>query len=209
MSLKKSLLLIIIILLLDQASKIYVKTHFFIGEEIQLFKGFELLFVENKGMAWGTQLSDIFTFVDERTAKVSLTLFRVFAILGIGYWLLDTIKKGISNILILALSFIFSGALGNIIDSVFYGILFDHSEGKLATFLPDKGGYESLLHGHVVDMLHFPIYKGFLPEWIPFMGGHFFTFFEPVFNIADLSISVGFGILIFFNKKAFPKNSKD
>lgn len=205
MSLKKSLILIVLVLLIDQISKIYVKTHFIIGEEIQVFKWFEILFVENRGMAWGTQLSDLFTFMSDRTAKVSLTLFRIFAILGIGYWLLDTIKKAVSKVLVLALSLIFSGALGNIIDSVFYGILYSNSEGQLATFLPISGGYDTLLHGRVVDMLHFPLWKGFLPEWVPFIGGDFFTFFEPVFNIADVAISIGFGVLIFFNKKAFPK----
>jgi len=205
MSLKKSLILIVVVLLIDQVSKIYVKTHFYIGEEIQVFKWFEILFVENRGMAWGTQLSDLFTFMSDRAAKVSLTLFRIFAIFGIGYWLLDTVKKAKSKVLALALSFIFSGALGNIIDSVFYGILFSGSEGQTAIFLPTKGGYENVLHGRVVDMLHFPIWKGFIPEWIPFIGGDFFTFFEPVFNIADVAISIGFGLLIFFNKKAFPK----
>ena len=205
MSLKKSILLIVVILLIDQISKIYVKTHFIIGEEIQVFKWFEILFVENRGMAWGTQLSDFFTFMSERTAKVSLTLFRIFAIFGIGYWLVDTIKKGVSKVLGLALSFIFAGALGNIIDSVLYGVLFSDSEGQLAVFFPIEGGYDTVLHGRVVDMLHFPIWKGFLPEWVPYIGGDFFTFFEPVFNIADVAISIGFGLLIFFNKRAFPK----
>ncbi len=209
MSLRKSLLLIAIILLIDQVSKIYIKTHFVIGEEVQIFKWFEVLFVENRGMAWGTQLSDLFTFLSDRAAKVSLTLFRVFAIFGIGYWLLDTIKKSTSKVLVLALSYIFAGALGNIIDSVFYGVLFSDSEGQLASFLPKEGGYDSILHGRVVDMLHFPLWKGFIPEWVPFIGGDFFTFFEPVFNIADVSISIGFCLLIFFNKKAFPKKEED
>ena len=205
MTLKKSIILIVIILLIDQASKIYVKTHFIIGEEIRVFKWFEILFVENAGMAWGTQLSDLFTFLSDRTAKISLTLFRILAIFGIGYWLLDTIKKEGSKVLVLALSYIFAGALGNIIDSVFYGVLFSNSEGQMASFLPNKGGYDTILHGRVVDMLHFPLWKGFIPQWMPFIGGDFFTFFEPVFNIADVAISIGFGLLIFFNKKAFPK----
>ncbi len=207
MALKKSIVLIVTILLIDQVSKIYVKTHFFIGEEIRVFKWFEILFVENAGMAWGTQLSDLFTFLSDRTAKISLTLFRVFAVFGIGYWLLDTIKKEVSKVLVLALSYIFAGALGNIIDSVFYGVLFSESEGQVAIFLPNSGGYDTLLHGKVVDLLHFPLWKGFIPQWVPFIGGDFFTFFEPVFNIADVSISIGFGLLIFFNKKAFPKKS--
>jgi signal peptidase II len=96
-----------------------------------------------------------------------------------------------------------AGALGNIIDSVFYGILYDSSAGQVATFLPIEGGYDAVFHGKVVDMLHFPIWSGVLPDWIPFYGGQYFTFFEPVFNIADMAISTGIGILIFFNRRAF------
>jgi signal peptidase II len=105
--------------------------------------------------------------------------------------------------LIIAIALILAGALGNIIDSVFYGVLFSSSSGQVATFLPADGGYSSFFHGRVVDMLHFPIWKGVLPDWIPFFGGRFFTFFEPVFNVADMAISTGIGILIFFNKRAF------
>ena len=105
----------------------------------------------------------------------------------------------------LAIAFIFSGALGNIIDSVFYGVLFNDSHGQIASFLPIEGGYDGLLHGRVVDMLYFPLWKGYLPEWLPFFGGTYFTFFEPVFNIADMAISTGFIMLLLFNKKAFPK----
>lgn len=208
MSLKKSILYIILILLIDQISKIYIKTHLVIGEEIRIFNWFEVLFVENTGMAWGKKLSDFLPFIGDRTAKISLTLFRIFAIFGIGYWLLDTVKKQISRVLILALSFIFAGALGNIIDSIFYGVLFGNSNSQVAPFLPQDGGYDTLLHGSVVDMLHFPLWKGFLPEWIPFLGGDFFTFFEPVFNIADVSISIGFALLIFFNQRAFPNKNE-
>ncbi|WP_397363920.1 lipoprotein signal peptidase [Olleya sp. R77988] len=208
MNLKKASLLIIIILLIDQISKIYVKTHFVLGEDVTVFNWFKIYFIENNGMAWGTKLSDILPFMTDRTAKVSLTVFRIFAIIGIGYWLVNTIKKQYSKTLVLALVFIFAGALGNILDSVFYGVLFDDSTSQIATFLPTKG-YDSLLHGKVVDMLYLPLWKGYLPEWIPGIGGDYFTFFEPVFNIADVAISVGFGILIFFNKKAFPKKDEN
>jgi signal peptidase II len=109
--------------------------------------------------------------------------------------------------LILAITLIFAGALGNIIDSVFYGVWFSGSEGQIASFLPETGGYDTFLHGKVVDMLYFPLYKGYLPDWLPFYGGKFFTFFEPVFNIADMAISTGFIMLIVFNKKAFPKKT--
>ena len=117
-------------------------------------------------------------------------------------------KNNKSKTLILALIFIFSGALGNIIDSVFYGVFFNDSYGQVATFLPQEGGYGGLLFGNVVDMLYLPIWKGYLPEWIPFSGGKYFTFFEPVFNVADVAISIGFGILIFFNKQAFSKTEE-
>ena len=205
MSLKKSLVFIIIILLIDQISKIYIKTHFVLGEDIEVFSWFKLYFVENDGMAWGTKISDFVTFISDRTAKISLTLFRIVAIFGIGYWLYDATKKQQSQILIWAVALIFAGALGNIIDSVFYGLLFDDSYGQVASFLPKDGGYDSIFHGKVVDMLYFPLWKGYLPDWLPFWGGKYFTFFEPVFNIADVAISTGFGLLIFFNKKAFAK----
>lgn len=205
MTLKKAFLLIFIILLVDQISKIYIKTHFVLSEKHIIFSWFQIAFVENEGMAWGTKISDFIPFITEKAAKLSLSLFRIFAVIGIGFWLVSVVNKKASKTLIVAVSLIFAGALGNIIDSVFYGVLFSSSSGEVATFLPSQGGYGNLFHGRVVDMLHFPIWKGFLPEWIPFYGGEYFTFFEPVFNIADMAISTGIGILIIFNKKAFPK----
>lgn len=205
MSLKKSIFLIIIIILIDQISKIYVKTHFELHENIEVFTWFKIYFIENDGMAWGTKLSDFVSFISDRTAKVALTMFRIVAIFGIAYWLSDVTKKKGTTILTLAIAFIFAGALGNILDSVFYGVIFDDSHGQLASFLPTNGGYDSLLHGKVVDMLYFPLFKGYLPEWLPVFGGKFFTFFEPVFNVADMAISTGFIMLIVFNKKAFAK----
>ncbi|MCL4168158.1 UNVERIFIED_CONTAM: hypothetical protein GTU68_025774 [Idotea baltica] len=196
MNLKKSLLLIIIILLIDQISKVYIKTHFLLGESYEIFDWFKIYFIENPGMAWGT----------DRTGKVALTLFRIIAIIGIGYWLYTATKNKSSRVLILAISLIFAGALGNIIDSTFYGLLFNDSYHQIATFLPETGGYGPLLEGKVVDLLYFPLWKGYLPEWLPFFGGKYFTFFEPVFNVADVAISTGFIMLIVFNKKAFPKN---
>ncbi|WP_242083981.1 lipoprotein signal peptidase [Aestuariivivens sediminis] len=208
MSLKKSSIIIIIILLIDQISKIYVKTHFVLGEDVPVFNWFKIYFIENDGMAWGTKISDFLSIMSDRTAKKVLTLFRVVAIFGIGYWLYSATKNKNPKILIMAIVFIFAGALGNIIDSVFYGIWFNDSHGQLATFLPETGGYDTLFHGKVVDMLYFPLYKGYLPEWLPFFGGKFFTFFEPVFNIADMAISTGFIMLIVFNKRAFPKKEE-
>jgi signal peptidase II len=205
MSLKRSIIIIILILFIDQISKIYIKTHFALGDEYKVFDWFRVYFVENDGMAWGTKLSDFTSFISDRTAKIALTIFRIIAIIGIGFWLLDATRKKSPKVLLLAIAFIFAGALGNIIDSVFYGLLFNDSHGQIASFLPIEGGYDGLLHGRVVDMLYFPIWKGYLPEWLPLFGGKFFTFFEPVFNIADMAISTGFMMLLVFNKKAFPK----
>ncbi|SDR95573.1 lipoprotein signal peptidase [Christiangramia echinicola] len=201
MSLKKAGFLIVVILLIDQISKLYIKTHFSLGEEIEVFDWFKILFVENEGMAWGTKIPGEY-------GKLALTLFRLAAIVGIGYWLWDSVKKGGSRILIVSIALIFAGAFGNIIDSVFYGVIFNDSYGQVASFLPEAGGYSSLFHGKVVDMLYFPLWKGYLPEWMPFWGGKYFTFFEPVFNIADSAISVGVVMLLFFNKRAFPKEKK-
>ena len=206
MNLKKSLLIIVLILLIDQISKIYIKTHFVLGESVDVFSWFKILFIENEGAAWGTKLSDILP-ISESSGKLILTVFRLFAIVGIGYWLWDIIKKNSPKTLILAVSLIFAGALGNIIDSVFYGIFFDHSVGQVATFFSDEP-YGNLFYGKVVDMLYFPMIDTTWPDWVPSLGGKSFRFFEPVFNIADTAISTGVGILIVFNKKAFPKAEK-
>ncbi|MGY8915395.1 MAG: lipoprotein signal peptidase [Flavobacteriales bacterium] len=206
MNLKKSILLVAVILLVDQLSKIYIKTHFVLGESVTVFNWFKILFIENEGAAWGTKLSDIFPISDE-LGKLILTVFRLFAILGIGYWLYDTIQKKASKTLIIAVSLIFAGALGNIIDSVFYGVIFDDSFNQVATLFA-QDPYGSIFHGKVVDMLYFPLVDTTWPDWIPVVGGNNFRFFEPVFNIADTTISTGVGILIVFNKKAFGKREE-
>lgn len=208
MSLKKALFLISIILLIDQVSKIYIKTHFVLGERNEIFNWFQIVFIENDGMAWGTKISDFTSLITDKTAKLFLTLFRIIAVIGIGYWLFISTKKKATKTLIIAVSLIFSGALGNIIDSVIYGVIFSTSYGEVATFLPENGGYANLFYGNVVDMLHFPLFSGVYPEWLPYLGGKSFTFFNPVFNVADMAISTGIGILIFFNKKAFKEQSQ-
>ncbi len=207
MNLKKSLIIIILILLVDQISKIYIKTSFILGESHEVFNWFKILFIENEGAAWGTKLSDLLP-ISEPVGKLILTIFRIFAVFGIGYWLWDIIRKKSPRTLILAVSLIFAGAVGNIIDSVFYGIIFDHSSGQVATLFANEP-YGSLFHGKVVDMLYFPLVDTTWPDWVPSVGGKRFRFFEPVFNIADTAISTGVGILIVFNKKAFPKSSEN
>jgi len=203
MNLKKSLLIIIAVLLVDQLSKIYIKTHFILGDSVEVFSWFKILFIENSGAAWGAKLSD-FLPISEPTGKLVLTVFRLFAVAGIGYWLYDTIRKKSSKTLILAVCLIFAGALGNIIDSVLYGVVFSDSYQQLATAFSNEP-YGSLFYGKVVDMLYFPMVDTTWPEWVPYFGGSSFRFFEPVFNIADMAISTGVGILLVFNKKAFGK----
>jgi signal peptidase II len=194
-------MIIILILLIDQLSKIYVKTNFLYGEEVVVFDWFRIHFIENNGMAWGAEFGG-------KTGKLFLTVFRLFAIAGIGYWLYSSVKKNAPTILIVAISLIFAGAMGNIIDSVFYGVIFDTPRNAVATLFSAKP-YGTLFHGKVVDMLYFPIWSGDLPDWMPFWGGKPFTFFNAIFNIADASISTAVGILIFFNKKAFPKDDAE
>lgn len=200
MSLLKAYLLIFVVLLVDQISKIYVKTNFVLGGEFEVFDWFKIHFIENEGMAWGTKIPGEY-------GKLILTLFRLVAVGGIGYWLWDSVeRKHSSNYLIVAIALIFSGALGNIIDSVFYGVIFNDSTAQLATLFTDQP-YGTWFYGQVVDMFYFPIIKDYpMPEWVPFLGGKPFTFFNAIFNVADVAISTGVGILIVFNKKAFHKH---
>lgn len=219
---KRAVVIIILILLIDQISKIYIKTHFVLSEEIRVLglDWFRIHFLENNGMAWGKEFGG-------RSGKLFLTLFRLVAIAGIGYWLYDAIRNKGHYILITAIALIFAGAMGNIIDSVFYGILFSDSYQRVAVFLPPEGGYDSLFYGKVVDMLYFPIIDTRLPDWVPGIGFNFpdwlpifggdrfslfenrnLTFFDPVFNVADTAISTGVGLLIVFNKTIFPKKQQ-
>ena len=183
MSLKKAIVLIILVLLLDQISKIYIKTNFTLYEGVDVFSWFKIYFIENEGMAWGAKIPGQY-------GKLILTLFRLVAIVGIGYWFWDSVRKNASKVLIVSIALIFAGAFGNIIDSVLYGIIFNDSAGQVASFMPAEGGYGTLFHGKVVDMFSF-------------------SFFDPVFNVADSSISIGVALLILFNKRAFPKKKED
>ena len=210
MTLKKSLLIVFLILVVDQASKIYIKLNFplTLYGELPLFDlgWFKLLFIENKGMAWGATINDFIPFISEKNGKLFLTLFRMVAVTFIFYWLYNSIKQNANKLLVISLSLILAGAIGNIIDSVFYGYLFTNSYYNIAQFSPGNG-YESLFYGHVVDMLQFPMFSWEWPHWIPYFGGESFTFFEPVFNIADSAISIGVGIMLVFNRKIYPENS--
>lgn len=203
MSLKKSILLVVTILLVDQVSKIYIKTHFSIGEYIKVFglDWFQIYFVENKGMAWGTEIPGAW-------GKIALSIFRLLVAPVIGIWLYKSIKENAPKLLIIASSLILAGAVGNIIDSAVYGVIFsESSRDAVATFMPEAGGYAQPLYGNVVDMLYFPfIQNATWPSWLPIIGGKTFTFFNAIFNIADMAISTGVGILLVFNKKVFPKD---
>lgn len=171
------------------------------GEEIKLFDWFRINFVENPGMAFGLEFGG-------EWGKLALTSFRIVAVFGIAYYIYTLSQKDTPRGLITAMSLIFAGAVGNIIDSVFYGVIFSDSYHGIASIFPDGGGYAGWMHGRVVDMLYFPLMKGTYPEWLPVVGGNYFEFFRPVFNVADTSISVGVGIIIVFQKRFFKTEEK-
>jgi len=181
---KKSILLILAVIILDQISKIWIKTNFELGESIRVTSWFYIFFIENPGMAFGIEL----------IPKTFLTLFRIAAASAIGYGIYYIVKKQYPIGFVACVSLIFAGAVGNIIDSTFYGLIFDHSFGQVATLFPADGGYASIFQGNVVDMLYFPLFT--FPDWVPFLGGG--IFFSPVFNIADSAITVGVACLLIF-----------
>jgi signal peptidase II len=194
---------IVLLLLFDQALKIWIKTHMQLHESIEITPWFFLYFTENPGMAFGIEV----------VSKLFLTLFRLVAIGFITYYLCKIVKLNYKFCYIACIALILSGAVGNIIDSVFYGVVFDHSTGQVATFMPEGGGYGSWLHGKVVDMFYFPLIETELPEWLPVWGGNNFIFFRPIFNVADSAICVGvFTLFIFFRhtlSKSLTKEEKE
>ena len=193
-----SITIILTILLLDQILKIWIKTHFAIGDEIKITNFFYLHFIENEGMAFGMSFFD----------KKYLTLFRIVASIGIAYYIYKSIKNNSEQLFIISLSLIFAGAIGNIIDSLFYGQIFTESTlFSNATWTPWGQGYAPIFYGKVVDMLYFPLISGTYWSWIPIVGGTSFTFFAPVFNIADASITIGV-ILILVYEIFFSPSSK-
>ena len=205
-TIQSAALLILLILGIDQASKFYIKLNYplsVFGEPAIVDWGFfKLLFIENKGMAWGTKINDLLPFLSEDIAKLLLTFFRLIAIGYLGYWLYSILNRPSEHSLRLALSLIFAGAVGNLLDSLFYGVIFSHSYGQIATLFPEEG-YAGLFYGHVVDMLQFPLVGWTWPEWLPLIGGQHYVFFEYVFNVADAAISSGVALLLFFNKRIF------
>jgi signal peptidase II len=181
---KKSGLLIFLVLLFDQISKVYVKLHFSLGEQFEIFPWFKILFIENNGMAFGMEI----------IGKLFLTVFRIVAVIGLAFYIKHLIKSQVKPGYILTISLVLAGAAGNIIDSLFYGILFSASNymGPIASFLPHGGGYAGLFYGKVVDMLYFPLIKNAAGETL---------FFSPIFNVADSAISVAVGIILLFYRK--------
>lgn len=194
---KKAISLIILILFLDQLLKVWVKTHMVIGEDIPIFGKWGMLhFIENNGMAFGMEMGG-------RPGKLILSIFRIIAITAIAWFLNSIINKNAYHGLILAVSAILAGALGNIIDSAFYGMIFSESFHEPAVIFPPDGGYSSFLHGRVVDMFYFPVINTQWPEWSPFRPGESLIFFRPVFNIADSAITCGVFAILLFQKKMF------
>lgn len=166
----------------------------FLGQEYKLLDWFYIHFTENNGMAFGMEFGGWW-------GKLALSIFRLIFVGFIGAYLLKLIRNKADQIVIISLSLIFAGALGNIIDGAFYGLLFSESYHQIAGFLPEGGGYAPLFFGRVVDMFYFPMFRGYLPGWIPFWGGDYFVFFRPVFNVADAAISIGVGIMVLFQKR--------
>lgn len=197
--LQKSILIVVLILLVDQVLKIWIKTHMTLGEEFSVIGSwFRIHFVENNGMAFGFEFGGNY-------GKIFLSLFRVAAVFGIGWYILKLVKKDLPMGFIACVAMIFAGAIGNIIDSAFYGLIFNDSVGEVSTLFPPEGGYATFLHGRVVDMFYFPLISGIYPSWVPVLGGQDFEFFRPVFNVADSSISIGIFSIIIFYRKLFNK----
>lgn len=189
---RMAMLIVIAILLIDQAIKIWVKTNMTLHETISVTSWFKICFIENNGMAYGMEIG----------SKVALSIFRIIAIGGIGYYLYLEICRKAKLGYIICLSMVIAGAVGNVVDCLFYGQIFNaSSEYYTSYFVPFGTGYAPFLMGKVVDMFYFPLIVTTWPEWVPWVGGNEFIFFSPIFNFADASISVGFALLILFYRK--------
>ena len=181
---------ILLVIILDQALKIWIKTHFYLGEEYVITSWFRLYFIENNGMAFGMELG----------SKLFLSVFRIFLAIGLIWYLWKlrtntTVKTGY----VVCVALITAGAIGNIIDCMLYGLIFNNPiPPQVAPLFPPEGGYATLFHGRVVDMLYFPLFSFTWPQWMPWVGGEHFLFFQPVFNLADAAISVGIILVLLF-----------
>lgn len=198
------ILVVLAVLVIDQCIKLYIKANFPVGEVARVFDWFRITFTENPGMAFGLEFGGNY-------GKLALSLFRVAAVIVGVVYLKKIVDRKEHKGFIVSVALILAGALGNILDSAFYGLVFGPSdEFQVAQFLPAQGGYAGFLQGHVVDMFYFPIYQGQFPEWLPVWGGEPFEFFSAIFNFADMSISFGVGIILVFQKIFFkPKNHQD
>jgi signal peptidase II len=194
--LKKIFLTAFLLLLVDQIIKLWIKTNMFLGQEFHIFDWFIIHFTENNGMAFGMEFGGFI-------GKAVLTLFRIIVVTIGVFYMKSIVQPSTPKGALVALGLIIGGAIGNIIDSAFYGLIFNESYNSVATFLPDNGGYAPLLHGKVVDMLYFPLINSHFPEWLPFWGGEHFIFFRPVFNLADAGISIGIFMILLFYRKEF------
>jgi signal peptidase II len=208
--LKKIFWITLLVLFIDQVSKIYVKTNFFLGEDVEVFSWFKIAFVENPGMAYGMEFGGV-------TGKIILTVLRIILIGGIIYYIYEWSKRISNNYFIIPVGLVLAGAVGNVIDCIFYGVLFDKGTtwdtmfggwvGYPGVAVADFSGYSGLLTGCVVDMLYFPLVEFDWPSWVPIVGGQHYKFFQPVFNIADTAISIGGFALFIFRNKAFITDS--
>ena len=200
---KRPLVIIFIVLLIDQLIKVFVKTNFYLGEEVRIAGDWFIIhFTENNGMAYGIEFGGDW-------GKLFLSVFRIVFVAGIAWYLYKLTKDNADQLYIICIALIFSGAVGNIIDSVFYGVIFSDSNYEIARFLPVEGGYSSFLHGKVVDMFYFPIIEGHFPEWFPVWGTEEFIFFRPVFNFADAAISIGVGMILLYQKRFFDEKNEE
>ncbi|MBP5611872.1 MAG: lipoprotein signal peptidase [Bacteroidales bacterium] len=200
----KCLILFFLVLIADQAVKFWIKTHMTIGQDIPVCgQWFLIRFIENNGMAFGFELGG-------SIGKFLLSLFRIAAVGLIGWYIHYLLKTKVRTGFVLACTLVFAGAIGNIIDSMFYGLIFDQSTfSHVASFMPEGGGYAGFLKGKVVDMLYFPIIKGTVPQWFPFSAGEEFIFFRPIFNLADSAITIGVFIILLFYRNTFAGQLKD
>jgi signal peptidase II len=198
----KAAIIILSIILIDQATKIWVKSNMMLSQEYIITDWFRIHFTENPGMAFGMMLPGVW-------GKLFLSIFRLFAVVGGVWYLRKIIYEKAHWAFVTAASMVLAGAMGNMIDGTFYGVIFSESHHQVAQLFPAEGGYSGWMQGLVVDMLWFPLFHGFWPEWVPFVGGDYFEFFRFIFNIADAAITTGVIIILLFQGVFFKDNPED